>query len=371
MPKVVISGYYGFNNIGDEAILKGMIDGIKNLAEDVQIVVLSQHPEFTSKKHNVKSIKRMDIISIIKELKSCDLLVSGGGSLFQDVTSKRSILYYLGIIYLAKLLGKKVMVYSQGIGPVNIDYNRYFLKKIFNRLDFINVRDEKSKKELMNMGVTKDILVTVDTVFGIKRPDITVGKKVLEELGIDPNKKLVGISIRPWENTKDIINEIKKTCEIIAANYDYEVLFIPCHFYSDLKIMKEVLKHIDDDLKKKIHILDKYLYVNEYLSLFGNLEFLIGMRLHALIFSVLMGVPVIGLSYDPKIDNFMSMIGKNEVLNVSNINFSDIISEVNYLTLNIDKEKKNVELKRDELSKIVNIHNKILVDLLNVNEVES
>lgn len=366
MPKVVISGYYGFNNIGDEAILKGMIDGIKSLAEDAQIVVLSQHPEFTAKKHNVQSIKRMDIFSIIKELKSCDLLVSGGGSLFQDVTSKRSILYYLGVIYLAKLFSKKVMVYSQGIGPVNIGYNRYFLKKIFNSLEFINVRDEKSKKELIDMGVTKDILVTVDTVFGIKRPDLTIGKRILEELNIDKNKKLIGISIRPWENTKDIVNEIKKACEIIASNYDYEILFIPCHFYSDLKIMKEVLKHIDNDFKNKIHILDKYLYVNEYLSLIGNLEFLIGMRLHALIFSVLMGVPVIGLSYDPKIDNFMSMIGKNKVLNVSNIDFNDIINEVNYLTSNIDKEKQNVELKRNELSKIVGVHNKILVDLIDL-----
>ena len=365
MPKVVISGYYGFNNIGDEAILKGMIDGIKRLSADAEIVVLSQHPDFTAKKHAVRSVKRMGINALIREIRSCDLLVSGGGSLFQDVTSKRSILYYLGVIYLAKLFGKKIMIYGQGIGPVNINYNRFLMKKIFNSVNFINVRDDRSKKELLNMGVKKDVLVTVDTVFGIEEPSLSVGEKILEELKIDKNKKLIGISIRPWQNTKEIVTEIRKACEEIVKNHDYEILFIPCHFYSDLKIMKEVERGIDKSLKNKIHVLDKYLYVNEYLSLVGNLDFMVGMRLHALIFSALMSVPVIGLSYDPKINNFLSMIGKNNVLNIANINYKDIIEQVDDLINNFEVEKSIVQKKKAELSKLANIHNEILIKLLN------
>ncbi|SHJ86266.1 polysaccharide pyruvyl transferase CsaB [Tepidibacter formicigenes] len=364
MPKVLISGYYGFNNIGDEAILKGVIDGIKSLSQDTEIVVLSQYPDFTEKKHNVRSIKRMNVFSIIKELKDCDLLVSGGGSLLQDVTSKRSIMYYLGVIYLAKLFNKKVMVYSQGIGPVNKSFNRNLLKRVLNKVDFINVRDEKSKKELIDMGVNKDILVTIDTVFGIKEPKVDIGKQILKELDIDIDRKIVGISIRPWQNNKEIIDEIRKVCEILVKEYDYQVLFIPCHFYSDLKIMKEVLKNIDENLKHNVYVLEKYLYVDEYLSLIGNLEFLIGMRLHALIFSVLMKVPVIGLSYDPKIDNFLNILGKNKILPILNINFNDIINEVKYLVKNIDKEIQIVNEKRKEFSSIANIHNKVLIDIL-------
>ena len=369
MPKVVISGYYGFNNIGDEAILKGMIDAIKNLSSDAEIVVLSQHPEFTAKKHEVKSVRRMGLFNLIKEIKNCDLLVSGGGSLFQDVTSKRSILYYLGIIYLAKILGKKIMIYGQGIGPINISYNRFLMKHIFNSVNFINVRDEKSKMELIDMGVTKDILVTVDTVFGIKEPSIDVGAQILRVLNIDKGKKIIGISIRPWHNTKVIINEIKKLSEELAQNYDYDILFIPCHFYSDLKIMKEIERNIDKKFKHKIHVLDRYLYVNEYLSLVGNLEFMIGMRLHALIFSVLMSIPVIGLSYDPKIINFLSMIGKNNILNIANINYKDIIEQVEDLIANFDIEKNIVIKKKLELKKLANVHNEVLIKLLN-NEME-
>ena len=86
MHKILISGYYGFNNVGDEAILKGLIEGIKRVEGPIDIVVLSQHPEFTSKKHEVRSIKRTNLLHIFKEMKNMDLLVSGGGSLFQDVT---------------------------------------------------------------------------------------------------------------------------------------------------------------------------------------------------------------------------------------------------------------------------------------------
>ncbi len=363
MPKVLISGYYGFNNIGDEAILKGMIDGIKSLRKDVEIVVLSQHPEFTAKKHNVRSIKRMNLWAIIRELGNCDLLVSGGGSLFQDVTSKRSILYYLGIIYLAKLMAKKVMIYSQGIGPVNINYNRYFLKKIFNKVDCINVRDESSKKELLDMGINKEILVTVDTVFSIKKPDKKIGKQILKDLNLE-NKKIVGISIRPWHNSKNIISEMTLFCQALVKKYDYEILFIPCHFYSDLKIMKDVLKNIEESAASKVHLLENYLYVPEYLSLIGNVEFLIGMRLHALIFSILMEVPVIGVSYDPKIDNFMKRLGKNNTLSVSNINFNDIMDEVENLTKNMEKEKENIAQKREGLLKMANRHNEELINML-------
>ena len=123
MNKVVISGYYGFNNIGDESILTAIISNIKDNIEDIDITVLSKDPELTYKNHEVDAINRRDIFGIIKEIKNCDLLISGGGSLLQDVTSSRSILYYLAIILIGIFFKKKVMIYSQGIGPINKNIN--------------------------------------------------------------------------------------------------------------------------------------------------------------------------------------------------------------------------------------------------------
>ena len=119
MYKILISGYYGFNNIGDESILKAVIDNLYEKLDGIEVTVLSRDPGSTAEKYGVRSKNRKSAMAILSEIKRCDLLISGGGSLLQDVTSGRSIIYYLMIIKAALVMGKKVFIYSQGIGPIN------------------------------------------------------------------------------------------------------------------------------------------------------------------------------------------------------------------------------------------------------------
>jgi len=112
MHRIVISGYYGFNNIGDESILKAVVENLQERLRRIEITVLSQNPENTREKFGVKAVGRMKPVQIIRSIFKCDLLISGGGSLLQDVTSKRSILYYLAIMWIAILFRKKVFIYS-------------------------------------------------------------------------------------------------------------------------------------------------------------------------------------------------------------------------------------------------------------------
>lgn len=364
MPRVLVSGYYGFNNAGDEAILKALIEGIRGAQEECEIVVLSQHPRFTAQKHDVKSAMRMNIFRLLWEIKKCDILISGGGSLLQDVTSKRSILYYLAIIYVAKLMGKSVMIYSQGIGPVGRPSNRRFLRKALSKADFINVRDEKSKSELQEMGIENEILVTADAVFGMNKPSLEKGAAVIEKLGIKKERRLVGISMRPWKDNAEISEKFSQLCKGMVAEQDCDIVLLPFHFYSDLEIMEMVYRKLDSETRKRVHVLKEYLYVEDYLSLIGNLDMFIGMRLHGLIFSVLMGVPVVGISYDPKIDSFMASIGKKSITDVLNLNFNDIINEAEKILLNFDIEKELIDSKARELSAEVKNHNVALGRLI-------
>ena len=91
MYKILISGYYGFNNIGDESILRTLIDNLREKLPGVDITVLSQDPAQTSAKFAVKSARRMSLRDIFRCVRRCDLLLSGGGSLLQDATSGRSV----------------------------------------------------------------------------------------------------------------------------------------------------------------------------------------------------------------------------------------------------------------------------------------
>lgn len=146
MYRILISGYYGFNNIGDESILTAVIGSMKEKLGDVEITVLSHDPASTAEKYNIKSCDRKSLPAILSAVRKCDLLVSGGGSLLQDVTSKKSILYYLFIMAAASALGKPFFIYSQGIGPINSNFNRRLTASVLKRAKGIVVRDTSSKQ---------------------------------------------------------------------------------------------------------------------------------------------------------------------------------------------------------------------------------
>jgi len=122
MKKIIISGYYGFGNTGDEAILTGILKNLREesccLGEDFDFTVLSADPSSTSRDYGVRAVNRTGLKDILKSLWGCDLFISGGGGLLQDVTGRQfSIFYYLGLALLARLCGKKVSIYAQGMAP--------------------------------------------------------------------------------------------------------------------------------------------------------------------------------------------------------------------------------------------------------------
>jgi len=130
--KVVISGYYGFGNVGDEAVLEALVSGLKKWFPACEITVLSALPQNPSTQNNTRTIYRYDLIEIFRAIQRSDLLISGGGTLLQDVTSRRSLWYYLGIILLAKCLNKKVVILAQGFGPIRRKINQWLVRMVLN-----------------------------------------------------------------------------------------------------------------------------------------------------------------------------------------------------------------------------------------------
>ena len=102
MKKIVVSGYFGFDNSGDDAILKAMVEDFKKLNRDIEIRALSKNPEKTRRVYGINAVDRFSLKELVKALRDADLLLSGGGSLLQDITSTRSIIYYLSVIIIAK-----------------------------------------------------------------------------------------------------------------------------------------------------------------------------------------------------------------------------------------------------------------------------
>lgn len=165
--RVVLSGYFGFDNVGDEAILFSIIRALRKLEPAIEITVLSNNPAETAATYGVDTVNRWNIAEVRAALRSADGLISGGGSLMQDATSGKTIPYYAGVIKLAQIAKVPVFIYSQGIGPINGTLGKWLVKSVFNKCAGITVRDEASFALLREIGVRPPVSVVPDPVVGL------------------------------------------------------------------------------------------------------------------------------------------------------------------------------------------------------------
>ena len=309
--KIVISGFYGLGNTGDEAILESIVDNLRDSLDAPDITVFSLSPKETAEQHNVKTVYRgwrHDNGGKIKALREADLLISGGGGLLQDAYPTKFLFgplpYYLLIVLLAKLCRTKVMFFSQGIGPVTSKWGKT-LMKLANLADFVTVRDQFSKDYLHNLGVTKpETVVTSDIVFAFKKKHDT---SCMDSINIRGDERLVAVSMRPWfEHTKQFEQAAQILDELIEQR-GVTPVFVPMEGHHDTNASEQVMSHMKN--RDKCIMLGENFTPNQYLNFIGDCELTIGMRLHALIFSTIMGVPHIGLSYDKKVESLLKRSG--------------------------------------------------------------
>ncbi len=339
-PDVMISGYYGFHNSGDDSILKAMVESLRNARPGIRILALSNDPAETKAVYGIDAIHRFDLFRICKNLRKTRLLISGGGSLIQDVTSNKSLFYYLSIIGLGKKLGARVMLYANGIGPIRHEKNHKPICRVLNGVDLITLREPSSLEELRRFGVTApEIRITADPAFTLTAADGERGAELLKKAGIPKGKPYCCISLRPWRDADPHLEQIiAEAADYIRTKYDLEILLIPMQETRDLPIAERTAAL----MQYSCGILRGKPTPAEMLTLLGEAEFVIGMRLHTLIYAARMGTPVIGLTYDPKVDATMKYLNQHYI---------ESARRLNPLTLrrHIDEIVRNRDQLREEL----------------------
>lgn len=312
MYNILISGYYGFDNIGDESILRTLVTSLREHIPDCALTVLSHDPAATREKYGVEAVERMSPLAILRAVKHCDMLISGGGSLLQDATSSKSLHYYLSIIRCAQLMGKKVFIYSQGIGPIDRKSNRRAAAAALRRADGIVVRDERSALLLEEIGIARDnVVITADPVIRMKKPDTDVGAEILRQVGVRLDGRLtVGWAIREKDKNSRFVKELLRSIQWLGETYGAQSVLIPFHYEEDGEVCRHIAAQLPDDVAVCLN--EKYLS-EDMLSIIGNMDLLVGVRLHSLIYAAIMGVPLVGVSYDPKCTAFLNSVGLDKL----------------------------------------------------------
>ena len=305
---VVICGAYGRGNAGDDAILEAILEEMRSIDPDMPLTVLSKDPKSTRLTYRVRAVHRSNFPAWWMAMRHSKLYINGGGSLIQDVTSRRSLWFYLHNIKTAKRLGNQVQMYGCGIGPVTRPGHRKLAARTLNAcVDVITLREPDSLEELRSMGVVRPrILLTADPALTLHRASDDVIDSILLRAGIPPHGDYLCFALRRWKGYED-----KTSVFAAAAEYAYRT-------YGLTPVFLAVEKHQDPGaaaLAAREMTVPHY-FLNDagdaasIIGVLSRMRAVVSMRLHALIFAAGQGIPLIGVVYDPKVSSFLRYIGQ-------------------------------------------------------------
>lgn len=306
--EVLICGAYGAGNAGDEAILRAIIAQVRQVRQDAAICVVTRRPEETAAKYGVRAVHTFRYFAVNREMRRTELYINGGGSLIQDITSRRSLWYYLDTIRKAKKYGCKVIMYGCGIGPlVRRGDEKLAARIIDDCADVVTLREPVSREELARLGVTKpEIVLSCDPVLSVPVPDGDLVRRVCERYGMSAQEHYVGVSLRRWSGSRDKTEAVAEALRGLYEKYALRPVLLSAINAQDDRELRAVLEKIPE---ARGICVDGSLEAEELIALISRMELVVSMRLHGLIFAACAGVPMVGINYDPKVSAFTQYSG--------------------------------------------------------------
>ena len=365
--KIGIIGNYGATNIGDDAILTAILKSFSGH----DITVFSANPDKTTNEHGVDAVHLfpLGIRSSIKQgfrrsikvLKDVDVVILGGGGLFQDDYLYACMLWAWQVFWV-KRMNKPLFIYGTGVGPLKTWLGKKLTKWAYKQADVITVRDHYSRDLLYKIGLSfraspseadeprseQNICSTADPTFIYKTPEVIK----------DRTKNLFIVSIRPWlKYNSKIISSFISFLEQLKAEKDVEFIFTCMQQIKehDHRVIDHVLKKVGGELYIPKHFSD-------LIQVMQTTEFAIGMRYHFLIAALLTQTPVLPISYSPKVDELFKRTPLEPYLiPIKNLSADNLRQHLKRLSVDYNNVKVHEKFRMNQLCELA----KKNVDLFN------
>ena len=285
-----INGYFGYANAGDEAVLAAMLADLRAARPGATFTATSGDPAQTRAMHGCAAIGRQNPRELLEAMTKCDVFLSGGGSLLQDVTSLRNVVYYTGLLRMARLARRPAMMYAQGVGPLSHPLSRKLARAAFQSAEIATVRDGDSALLLREIGVTRAVEITADPVWNLAPAPIEK----------TPNRWVAALRFWPGED-EGAVARIVASLRAAARDKGATLKFLPMQPGRDDEVLAGLV-----EADEKLDVTGKS--PAEIVALAASGDVMIAMRLHALIFAAGQGVATVALSYDPKVASLAKLL---------------------------------------------------------------
>ncbi len=357
-----MAGYFGFDNAGDEALFESMVDHFRELVPEVVLSALVNDPS-GAQRLGVQPVPRKHIPSVWRAMRSCCVFVHGGGGLFQDVTGRGSVIYYGGLLAMARAAQRPSVVFCQGYGPVRGGVGRFLTRQALKLPSLITVRDSESKEEMIQLGLSAskihlaaDPALLMQPLTPAAMKPFFEAEQLFGELGcselpdgrLSERGPLVAVTVRPWPGLD--LAALASAMNEFQESHNARYLLLPFQPEIDLEPSKELVTLLNGMAK----VVETPLQPKALTGILACCDMVIGMRLHSLILATVENPPVFGLSYDPKVERFCRRAGALSC-SIEEISPSRLVRDWEHLLLGRKNQrasqKKAVEGMRREVER--------------------
>lgn len=291
--RFLLSGYYGFGNLGDDALLEVIVSQLKTRHPYATIDVLSAKPDETAHQLHVEATPRWESKAVRSAIQRADAVLSGGGGLLQNATSLRSLAYYANIIRGGIRARRATMIFAQSIGPLDF-FGKAVVRECCKGLSAATVRDTRSQSLLSSLLPSVSVERTADPVFLYDAQEEAVD---LSSEGLGPQSDpLAVVSVRKATGMRERLDVVARAVDRLSEMHGVRVAFLPLGGAPDAEISTMIIRKC-----RSAPVLLPECSLARAANVIRNARVVIGMRLHALILAARYGVPFLAIPYDPKV----------------------------------------------------------------------
>ena len=361
---VILCGAYGQDNAGDEAVLKAMLAELRAVDPDLPLWVMTRKPKQTRKDCRVGAVFTFNVPAFCRRMRKCRLYTNGGGSLMQDVTSSRSLWFYLFTLFAARRMGCRVMMYGCGIGPIHARRNRKWAGRIIDKnVDVITLRDQESRQELESLGVTRPrIVLAADPAVTLPPAPPEEAEAILEQAGLRPREgqRYLGVTVRPWPGFADKLSAFAQAIDYTFEKHGLLPVFIPIESHLDITAAGQVAALLQ---KAPAVILPPCPSSELAVALSARMDVALSMRLHALIFAAARGVPLVGVAYDPKVSAFLDCVDQDLYVQLDQLTAQGLCALLD-AAVDRTRDRAALEAKTARLVELERVNRELAAQLL-------
>jgi polysaccharide pyruvyl transferase CsaB len=380
---VVIAGYYGYGNAGDEAILDSMLQRLRSEIQGLAPIVVTGNPEQTASAHDVEAISAKDIARIITAVEGCDLVIVGGGGLFHDywgfdaataLTRHHSGLAFTSTFgLLATTFAKPLMLYAVGVGPLFSEISRQHARTMFNLATSATVRDPESRELVVSLGVDASrVAVTADPAFLIEPSDRAKAWALLQSEGLpSTGGPLVIVALRQWEigaHMNQWTPHVAAALDTLVERCDARVAFMPFQrLAAEMTDDPAIAEAVRDQMRHQDRavVLQQDYSPRDKAGMIAAADLVLGMRLHSIIFAARAQAPVIGLVYDTKVRSIMRQLSCEEyALDIGTLSAADLTGQAMTALDRHDEIAERLATATDQLIELARGDGRLVGELL-------